>query len=206
MLVSVSFLKNKKGDLEAIQEINKSQADYIHVDVMDGKLVKEKNFTFQEIKDLFKGITKPLDIHLMTINHLEYAKELQELHPEYITIHVETNNIKETIKFLKNNNIKVGLAINPKTPVFKLLPYLKDIDLILIMSVEPGAGGQEFISSTTKRINELKVLQKKYNYLISVDGGVNNETIKYINSDIVVSGSYICLSDNYNEKIQSLKN
>lgn len=206
MLVSVSFLKNKNGERQTIIDIDKSNADYIHVDIMDGKFVDNKNFTYEEIKDYFKDINKPLDIHLMVENAMSYIKEFIKLKPEYLTFHVESNaNIKECIDFIHKNNVKAGIAINPNTRVYNILPYINDIDLILVMGVNPGYGGQEFNKEVLKKINELKALQVKYNYIINVDGGINGETIKDINSDMVVSGFYVVSQDDYNERINILK-
>ena len=206
MLVSVSFLKNINGERQTILDIDKSNADFIHVDIMDGIFVKNKNFSYDEIKDYFNGITKPLDIHLMVNDPLMYIKDFVKLKPEYITFHIEVNsNIEECIKYLKQNNIKVGLAINPETRVYKVLPYLKDIDLVLVMSVHPGYGGQEFIRDTVNKINELKALQSKYNYIINVDGGINGDTVKLVNSDMVVSGFYVVSQQDYTKSINNLK-
>ena len=206
MLVSVSFLKNINGEKQTIIDIGKSNADYIHVDIMDGKFVDNKNFTYEEIKDLFIDINKPLDIHLMVEDSLSYIKEFARLKPEYISFHIEsTNNVLECIKYLHDNNIKAGIAINPETRIYKILPYLDNIDLVLVLSVHPGYGGQTFIEDTYNKINELKALQTKYNYIINVDGGINGDTIKKVNSDMVVSGFYVVSQEDYNERINELK-
>ena len=206
MLVSVSFLKNINGEKQTIIDIDKSNADYIHVDIMDGKFVENKNFTYEEIKDYFNDIKKPLDIHLMVDDNLSYIKEFSKLKPEYISFHIEScNNVKECIKYLHDNNIKAGIALNPETRIYNILPYLKEIDLVLVLSVHPGYGGQEFIKDTYNKINELKALQSKYNYIINVDGGINGETIKEINSDMVVSGFYVVSQKDYNERINELR-
>ena len=207
MLVSVSFLKNINGEKQTIIDIDKSNADYIHVDIMDGKFVENKNFTYDEIKDYFVNINKPLDIHLMVEDSLSYIKEFVKLKPEYITFHIEsTDNVEECIKYLHDNNIKAGIALNPETRIYNTLPYLNDIDLVLVLSVHPGYGGQEFIKDTIKKINELKALQSKYKFIINVDGGINGDTIKQVNSDMVVSGFYVISEQNYNNRINELKN
>ena len=206
MKVSVSFLKSKYDLKTTIDKINESQADYIHVDVMDGEFVNNKTSDITIIRDAFKDNTKPLDIHIMSIDNIKYIKEYLSLKPAYITFHIESiKNIHEAIKLIKDNNVKVGIAINPETRLYTIIPYLGLIDLVLIMGVNPGFGGQGFIKETINKINELKAIQPKYNFIINVDGGVNNETIKYINSDMVVSGSYICMNDNMSEAIKSLK-
>ena len=206
MLVSVSFLKNINGDKQTIIDIDKSIADYIHVDIMDGKFVEKKNFTYEDIKDYFLNINKPLDVHLMVEDSLSYIREFVKLKPKYLTFHIESKcNIEECIKYIHDHGIKAGIALNPETRVYNILPYLKDIDLVLVMGVHPGKGGQEFIKDMTKKINELKALKTKYNYIINVDGGINGDTIKEINSDMVVSGFYVISQESYNERINELK-
>lgn len=207
MLVSVSFLKNINGERQTIMDIDKSSADFIHVDIMDGKFVDKKNFTYDEIKNYFTDITKPLDIHLMVEDNLTYIKDFIKLQPSYITFHIESSsNVLECINYLHDHNIKAGIAINPETRIYEVLPYLDKVDLVLVLGVHPGYGGQEFIKDTLKKINELKALQCKYNYIINVDGGINGDTIKDINSDMVVSGFYVVSQNNYNERINILKN
>ena len=206
MLISVSFLKNKDGNIETINKLNNTSCDYIHIDIMDGKFTKNKNFEYSEIEELFKNNKKRLDVHLMVEDAYSYIEDYIKLKPDFITFHIESkSDINKCIKLVKDNNIKVGLAINPDTRIYSILPYINDIDLVLVMSVVPGEGGQAFIKDVVKKINELKALQKKYKYVINVDGGINNETIKLVKSDMIVSGSYITMSDNFNENINKLK-
>ena len=206
MLISVSFLKNKDGNYETIKKLNNTSCDYIHIDIMDGKFTKNKNFEYKEIEELFKDNKKRLDVHLMVEDAYSYIEDYIKLKPDFITFHIESkSDINKCIKLVKDNNIKVGLAINPDTRIYTILPYINDIDLVLVMSVVPGEGGQAFIKDVVKKINELKALQRKYKYVINVDGGINNETIKLVNSDMIVSGSYITMSDNFNENINKLK-
>ena len=206
MLVSVSFLKNINGERQTILDIDRSNADYIHVDIMDGKFVDNKNFTYDEIKDYFEGVNKPLDIHIMAEDNLSYIKDFAKLNPEFITFHIEScTNVDECINYLHEHNIKVGIALKPETRIYNILPYLGKIDLVLLLSVHPGYGGQEFIKDIIKKINELKAIQPKYNFIINVDGGINEETIKDVKSDMVVSGFYVVSQDNYNERINNLK-
>lgn len=206
MLISVSFLKNKDGNYETINKLNNTSCDYIHIDIMDGKFTKNKNFEYKEIEELFKDNKKRLDVHLMVEDAYSYIEDYIKLKPDFITFHIESkSDINKCIKLVKDNNIKVGLAINPDTRIYTILPYINDIDLVLVMSVVPGEGGQAFIKDVVKKINELKALQRKYKYVINVDGGINNETIKLVNSDMIVSGSYITMSDNFNENINKLK-
>lgn len=203
--VSVSFIKSKYNEKETIDRINKTSADFLHVDLMDGVFVPHKNYDFAEIKSFLKDNSKTLDIHFMYAHPKKDIELYSALKPEFMTIHLEIDeDISDLIDYIHSFNIKCGLSINPGTDVRKLLPYLDKIDLVLIMSVTPGAGGQKFMESAINKVNFLYNLHK--NIIVSVDGGVNNETVKLIpNADMVVSGSYICLSDNYEEKIASLK-
>lgn len=209
MKISVSYLSSKYSKEETVQLIEKTSADYIHVDLMDGGFVPKKNFEIYEVLTLLKEHTKPLDIHLMVFDPIIYIEELATLKPEYITFHIEaTKDIVKTIELIKKNNIKVGLTLKPNTNILELMPYLCLVDLVLIMSVEPGEGGQSFIPTSIDRLEELiKIRQENnLNFKISMDGGINEETIKLVKDlDIVVSGSYICKSNNYEEKIKTLR-
>ena len=205
MKIAVSFLKSKFDRVETIKKIDESIADFIHVDLMDGYYVPENNFEVNDITNILKGTTKPLDFHLMVNEPLQYISSFAKLKPETITIHLNTcPNLNEVIDLVKEYNIKVGIALNPNEDVHLLDSYLDKIDYVLLMSVYPGKGGQTFISDV---LNKVAYLKSK-NVLIGIDGGVNNETIKEIKNydiDIVISGSYICMSDNYNERINLLK-
>lgn len=204
-MIAVSFLKSKYDKLTTIQKIDKSIADLIHVDLMDGLYVSEKNFTIDEIINDLKDTTKPLDIHLMVNNPEIYIPSLAQLKPAIITIHLNsTPRLNNVISMIKEYNIKVGIAINPDEDVYLLDNYLDIIDYVLIMSVYPGKGGQSFIKEVLNKVDYLK--SKKI--LLGIDGGINDITIDYIKElgfDIIVSGSYICLSDDYNKQISVLK-
>ena len=207
MLISTSFLssKNIPKDLE---KLNETDTDYIHVDVMDGKFVKNKTMPFSEMKNIYKYTSKRLDVHLMVKDVKKFIKEYVTLNTEFISFHVETENVLDNLNLIKKHGIKSGLALNPNTEVKELVPYLPLLDIIIVMSVEPGLGGQEFISETEEKIKELRVLLNEYNSqaLISVDGGVNNVTKeKCNNADILVSGSYITSNANFQERINSLR-
>ncbi len=203
-MISVSFLKSKYSREETIKLIDNSDASLIHVDLMDGEYVPNKNFTLEEIMLLLNKTKKPLDIHLMVKNPLIYIKELVKLKPYIITIHLDgTPNIEETLAYIRSHHIKVGVAINPDESEHIVDKYLDKIDYVLIMSVYPGAGGQKFISEVLEKVNYLKD-----KFLVGIDGGVNDESIKYLKDyplDIVVSGSFICMSDNFNERIHLLE-
>ena len=208
MKVSASFLSCKNPAVD-LKKLNDTDVDFIHVDVMDGRFVKKKTMPFREMRNIYKYTDKRLDVHLMVKNPDKYIPLYAELNTEYITIHVEIGqDIDKMIKLIKKYGIKAGLAISPNTPVSDLVPYLPIIYLILVMSVEPGLGGQEFISSTKEKLKEVRTLLKEYkkSAVINVDGGVNDNTVsKCKDADIVTSGSYIVLSDNFQESIDKLR-
>lgn len=203
--VSVSFIKNKyNNEKKAIEEINYTSADYIHVDIMDGKFVENKNYDINEVSLFLRENVKPLDVHLMCYDLEKYIVEYADLMPEFITFHLEaTDKVDEIIDMIHSYGIKCGISIKPNTNVKELLPYLDKIELVLIMSVEPGKGGQKFLPIAIDKINELRKINR--NVIISVDGGINEETVKLVNSDMVVSGSYVCMSEDFEEKINKLK-
>lgn len=206
MKVSVSVLKEYDRLINSINKVNESSADFLHVDVMDGVFVDNKKFPLEVVRDVKQISKKPLDIHLMVESH-DLIKEYAKLTPEYLTFHVEIIDDYSLIDYVKLLGIKVGLAINPETDIKYLVPYLDDIDLVLFMSVSPGAGGQEFKEEVVEKIKELKKIAPT-DLIISVDGGVNVKTIslcKYAGCDMVVAGSYVTNSSNYDEKINSLK-
>lgn len=206
MKISASFLSIKENIKENISKLTKTDIDYLHLDIMDGKFVSNKTYSIDEIKEII-NYDKKLDVHLMVLDIKKYIDDFKCLNPEFITFHYETNyDIMDLISYIKSLNIKVGISICPDTDVKVLDKYLKYVDLILIMSVVPGAGGQQFIESSIDKINYLKDerIKNNYSYLISVDGGINDETIKLVNSDIAVSGSFITNGD-YNENVLKLK-
>ena len=177
---------------------------------MDGVFVERDTRNLFDLNTIKKLSKIPLDIHLMVNNPLSIIDQYAKYNPSFITIHFENNSdIKDCLKLIKSHNINAGIAINPDTEISKLKPYLKDVDLILIMSVFPGKGGQKFINTTYNRIEELEALKKENNFIISVDGGVNDtnshDLIKY-GSDILVSGSFLIKNSNLNKGIKSLLN
>ena len=205
MKVSVSILNSNdiKKDLELL---NNTSCDYLHIDVMDNKFVSNKNNPYDILKYYENIYNKRLDVHLMCEKPIFYIDQYINLNTEYITIHIELKeDIEKIIKYIKEYGIKVGLAIKPSTNVRVIEPFIDDIDLVLLMSVEPGYGGQKFINTTNLKIKELKELIKDKNILISVDGGIDNITKSMVEeADILVSGSYI-LKGNYEERIETLK-
>ena len=205
--VSVSFLSSKNKEEDLIK-LGATDTDYIHVDVMDGKFVKNKNLPFKLLDRLSYTVLKRLDVHLMVNKPNKFIEEYATLNSEYITIHVELPKevIDSSIELIKSYGIKCGLAIKPNTDINLLKDYLDRIDLILVMSVEPGSGGQEFISETPDRIAKIKELIGKKKIAINVDGGINDKTVKYLDkANIVVSGSYVVNSDSFMDAIKSLR-
>lgn len=205
MEISLSILSCNSIE-EAINKVNNTNTDYLHLDVMDGMFVPNTSYNIEEIKYIISNSNKKIDAHFMVNDPIKYLNELKKYNLEYFTFHVELDNVQKIINKVKENNYKVGLAIKPNTDINILKEYLDYIDLILLMSVEPGKGGQTFISSTVNRISKIKNLIGNRNIKIAVDGGINNNTIKLINNaDIAVVGSYITSSTNYQEKIDILR-
>ena len=206
MELSVSIL-NSEDRKEMVKLLNKTNIAYIHVDVMDGIFVSQKTFNIKEIRTISQVSDKKLDVHLMVENPLLYIENIKDLtNIEYITIHLEINkDIKEILTKVKSYGFKTGISIKPNTNLELLLPYLEYIDLLLVMTVEPGLGGQPFILSSPNRLKEIKKLIQNYNIKLEVDGGINNHTIKEVElADIAVVGSYITSSNNPIDKINSL--
>jgi ribulose-phosphate 3-epimerase len=206
--ISISFLSSK-DEQKDILKINRTSADYIHVDVMDGKFVKKKHKPYKMLYKMNNMINKRLDVHLMEKNPLKNINYFASLNTEYITVHAELDKVDKYLDLIKEYGIKCGLAINPDTDVSILLPYLSKIDLIMIMSVYPGEGGQKFIEDTYKKILRVKkmIISKKVKIKISVDGGVTDEVAKKLDFvDIIVSGSYVTKSDNFELAVSTIRN
>lgn len=208
MKVSASFLSSRDlvKDLKAL---DLTDVDYIHLDIMDGKFVDNKTMPYSELKHIGKYTSKRLDVHLMVEDPEKYISLYAALNAEYITFHVEVeSDIMACLKMIKQYSIKAGLSIKPGTSVSDLVPYLPYIDMVLVMSVEPGKGGQPFIEGTQERIEEVRDLLDSYNIpaVINVDGGINNKTRKCCDeADILTVGSYIIASGDFQEKISSLR-
>ena len=207
--VSVSILDCDFQNLDSeINKINKSISDYIHIDIMDGSFVKRNTKSLFDINKI-KSLSKiPLDIHLMVDNPLDEIEVYSKMNPEIISFHIENNeNVEKCIELIKSKNSLVGLAINPDTELSSITPYLNYIDIILVMSVYPGKGGQNFIKDTYEKIQQLEKLKEEKKFKISVDGGVNNTNstnLKISGADILVSGSFLIKSSNLNNAIKSL--
>ncbi|MDD6271998.1 MAG: ribulose-phosphate 3-epimerase [bacterium] len=197
MKVSVSILSSSIKASDITKKLDMSLADYIHLDIMDGKFVENKTWTFSEVKKIISYSNLPLDVHLMVKDPLKYLEDYALLNTSYFTFHYEAvSDISKTINKIKDYGLKVGVSICPDTSIDVLFPYLKDIDQVLVMSVVPGKSGQSFIDSSLSKIRDLKAEIEKNNYktIISVDGGINNETgvlCKESGADMLVSASYI---------------
>lgn len=206
MELSVSIL-NALDRKEMIETLNKTSVSYIHIDFMDGKFVSNKEYSIEEVKQLAKYSHKKLDIHLMVENPMDYIENLKDINNiENITIHLEIDDdIKKILLKIREYGFKAGLSIKPNTSVQKISEYLEYLDLILVMSVEPGLGGQTFLDNTVYKINDIKKLIGNDDIKIEVDGGINKDTIgKVLNADILVMGSYITKSDNPIDVINDL--
>lgn len=204
--ISASILSSENR-IDSIQRLNNTNIDYLHIDTMDGLFVPNKQMPIEEIIQLEKYSNIPLDIHLMVENPEQYLSYLANKNIEYITFHIEINkNINNLINKIKSMGYKVGLSIKPNTNVEKIIPYLPLIDLVLIMSVEPGFGGQKFINQTLKKAQEIRNINKEIT--IEIDGGINDTNIQEIKKyvDIAVVGSYITNSNDYSQAINKLKN
>lgn len=203
MKVAVSFLSSDYEMDKTIELIDNSIADYIHVDVMDGLFVNNKNFSPLDLLVLLGKTNKLLDVHLMVNNPIPYINAIKDLkNLDAITIHSEIDSYYECAKLIKDLGIKLGVALNPSTVVRDMQDKIELADLVLVMSVVPGAGGQKFIEDVIYKIAMIKAMNK----LVYIDGGINDETIKLVKGvDCVISGSYVCKSLDYNERINKLK-
>ena len=206
-MISASFLSIKDNLKENIKKLDNTTIDMLHVDIMDGIFVPNKTWNNYEVKELLNDTQKEKDVHLMVNDVKKYIDDFKIINPTYITFHYEAvDNIFDTIRYIKSLNIKVGLSIKPNTLIKDIVPYLEYLDLVLVMSVEPGYGGQTFIDSSINKINDLYELRNSnnYHYLIEVDGGINDKTAKMCNkADILVIGSFIT-NGNYEEQIKKI--
>lgn len=212
MKVAVSFISSDYDLETTIKKIDESEADYIHVDMMDGIFVPTNNFTTSDIKKMFKNCKKKLDVHIMVSSPNKYVKDFAKMdNVEYLTFHFEAHRRPiDVINMIRHTPLKVGVAISPETKVTHLVPLLNHIDQVLVMSVKPGKGGQKFMEDILYKIETLRDIREEngYHYIISVDGGINEETAKLVKeagADMVVSGSYICKSDNYDGQIAKIR-
>lgn len=197
MKVSVSILSSSIKPQDIVKKLDNTKADFIHVDIMDGKFVENKTWTISEVKKIVSYSKLPLDVHLMVENPSKYIEDYALLNTSYITFHYEAvKDIDKMINEIKNYGLKVGIAINPETDEKVLYPYLTKVDQVLVMSVHPGKSGQSFIENTPNKIENLKqeIINQNAKTIISVDGGINDETGKLCvdkGVDMLVSASYI---------------
>ena len=208
MKISVSIL-DAVNRYEAVDELNDTNISYLHIDVMDGKLVNNIQFQdIDEIREISKISKFPLQVHLMVEDISSYLDRFYGLNIESITFHLETEqDILMNIDKVHDMGYRCGIAICPDTDIQLIYPYLDKIDMVLLMSVIPGRGGQSFILDTKDRIAMLKnyIDKNHLSVLIEVDGGINDKTISFVRDvDVVVVGSYIVKSDNYIERVNSL--
>lgn len=211
MLVSASFLSSKDIP-KFLTKLNDTDINYIHVDVMDGVYVKNKTMPFREMKHISDYTSKRLDVHLMVKKPLKYIDDYASLNTEYITIHKDIDDdLLKCLKEIKSYYIKAGIALKNEDEIKDIIPYLPYIDLILVMSVTPGAGGQTFQEEAVDKLKELKILKNEYkgkfSFIVNVDGGINNNTIAKVKdyTDMVVSGSYLADSNNLQDTIATLR-
>lgn len=204
MIVSPSILAADFNALDQeMKKVNDSSCEWVHLDVMDGKFVPNTTFDEKLVKELRPISNKVFDVHLMIEKPAEQVMKYYEAGADYVTFHFEAcENIKEVLENLKKQNLKVGLSIKPATSVTVLDEFLPYLDLILVMSVEPGKGGQKFMDSCLDKIDYLvkKRSKSNYSYLVEVDGGINLDTaklVKKVGCDVVVAGTYLFKNENF---------
>lgn len=215
--ISASILNvDEENSVKTFYDLETAKINMFHIDVMDGKFVKDN--TSKKMLEYASNIKKmsnlPLDVHLMVQDAKKYIEEYIALEPSYITVHIEVfdniEEIKDTIDYIKENGIKVGVAIKPNTDLKKVYPILKYIHLALVMTVEPGKGGQKILPETIIKIEKLKEYRQEENldFYIEADGGINKDTakdVKEAGADILVCGTAIVNSDNYKEAVDEIK-
>ena len=212
-LIAPSILSADFSNLKTdIKMVNESEADWFHVDIMDGVFVPNISFGMPVLKSINEYAKKPLDVHLMIINPEKYVKKFAELGSDILTVHYEVcmNNMNEVIDGIKKNGMKAGIAINPDTDTNVLEKFINDIDLVIVMGVFPGFSGQSFIEETYQRCFEVKELIIKNNSgaLIEIDGGVTVHNAKKLldnGANVLVSGSHVFKAENPKNVIEKLK-
>lgn len=207
-LLAADFLRLDKE----IEMINSSDADYLHLDVMDGVLVPNISFGFPVLKNVANACTVPLDVHMMTVEPEKWISHVRDLGARIMNVHQEAClHLYSTVQHIHEAGMLAGVTLNPATPVEMLTDIISDLDLVLIMSVEPGFGGQPFIPSTLDKVRRLKALRDRSGSkaMIEIDGGVNEKTgaaLAEAGADVLVAGSYVFGNQNPHEAIRTLKN
>ncbi|HBB49063.1 MAG TPA: ribulose-phosphate 3-epimerase [Flavobacteriaceae bacterium] len=212
-LIAPSVLAADFANLERdVTMINKSQADWFHIDIMDGVFVPNISFGMPVLKAIGSHAQKPLDVHLMIVDPDRYTKTFADLGAEILTVHYEAcTHLHRSIQAIKQHGMKAGVALNPHTPVHLLKDILGDLDLVCLMSVNPGFGGQKFIERTYDKVRELAAMRAEQNagFLIEIDGGVTSENamaLKNAGADVLVAGSFVFNADDPVATVADLKN
>lgn len=211
-IISPSILSADFANLQRdVEMINRSEADWFHVDVMDGVFVPNLSFGFPVIKAIKRHATKPLDVHLMIVDPDRYISDFKNSGADLLTVHYEAcTHLHRTIQAIKAEGMKAGVSLNPHTPIHLLKDIIGDLDLVLLMSVNPGFGGQKFIEQIYSKTAELRKLidESNSNALIEIDGGVNLETGRKLldsGADALVAGSFVFGSSDPDKTIGKLK-
>lgn len=211
-LIAPSLLAANFFDLKTdMKMLNESDADWLHLDIMDGEFVPNISFGTPILQSLKKHVNKPFDVHLMIVQPDRYIKTFKDSGADLLNVHYEAcSHLHRTVESIHSQDMKAGVTLNPHTPVHLLEDIIADVELVLLMSVNPGFGGQKFIENTYTKIDQLKelILRKNSKALIEVDGGVDDKTAPNLvkaGVDVLVAGSYIFKSDNPKERITQLK-
>jgi len=211
-LIAPSVLSADFGNLQRdIEMINRSQADWFHVDVMDGRFVPNISFGFPVMKAIQEHAKKFVDVHLMIVEPDKYVEEFINYGADLVSVHYEAcTHLHRTINLIQDKGAKAGVVLNPSTPVWVLEDIITEVDLVLLMSVNPGFGGQKFIENTYKKIRETKelILENNSTALIEIDGGVNTENAPKLfeaGADVLVAGNAVFASENPERTIELLK-
>lgn len=211
MIVSPSLLSADFGNLNKdLEMINNSEAELLHIDIMDGVFVPNISFGFPVLKYVQKACKKPLDVHLMIVEPQKFIQEVKDCGAEIMNVHYETcTHLHRVVQQIKAAGMKAGVTLNPATPVCLLRDIITEVDLVLLMSVNPGFGGQKFIPQTLNKVRELRALIEETGSkaLIEVDGGVNDKTgeqLRDAGADILVAGNYVFKAEDPHVAIHSL--